>query len=68
MHEMEQTHSGNGENVVKLSDAKILDELTTNRGELKLRSYTSFNEDKRSQASLSQHLCPYLIFPISLLF
>lgn len=32
---MEPTHSGNEENVVELSDAEILDELTTSRGELK---------------------------------
>lgn len=48
-HEMEPTHSGNEENVVELSDTEILDELTTSRGELKLRSSISFKEDKRSQ-------------------
>lgn len=36
------------ENEVEMCDGEILDELTTNRGELKVRTM-SFNEDKRSQ-------------------
>ncbi|KAK9266282.1 hypothetical protein L1049_001803 [Liquidambar formosana] len=46
--EMETLHVGNEEGGVELCDAEILDELTTSRGELKLRS-VSFSEDKRVQ-------------------
>lgn len=38
-------------NEVEMCDGEILDELTTNRGELKVRTM-SFNEDKHSQVLL----------------
>lgn len=32
-------------------DAEILDEMTTNRGELKLRTVSSFSEDRQTQVN-----------------
>ncbi|XP_031282274.1 boron transporter 4-like [Pistacia vera] len=46
--EMERSHPGTEEGEVELCDAEILDELTTSRGELKIRNL-SFNENKQSQ-------------------
>ncbi|XP_031282268.1 boron transporter 4-like [Pistacia vera] len=46
--EKERSHPETEEGEVELCDAEILDELTTSRGELKVRS-VSFNEDRQSQ-------------------
>ncbi|KAK9269426.1 hypothetical protein L1049_001199 [Liquidambar formosana] len=43
--DMKPTRSGDEDSEVELCDAEILDELTTSRGEFKLRS-VSFNDDK----------------------
>uniref|UniRef100_A0A5B7BED9 Putative boron transporter 4 n=1 Tax=Davidia involucrata TaxID=16924 RepID=A0A5B7BED9_DAVIN len=48
LKEEESAHSGHGSREVEWSDSEILDEMTTSRGELKLRS-TSFNEDGLSE-------------------
>ncbi|KAJ0006995.1 hypothetical protein Pint_30032 [Pistacia integerrima] len=48
VREMERPHPGTEEGEVELCDAEILDELTTSRGELKIRNL-SFNENKQSQ-------------------
>lgn len=47
-NEREAQHLGNVEGGVEMCDAEILDELTTSRGELKVRN-ASFNEEKRGQ-------------------
>ncbi|KAE7997383.1 hypothetical protein FH972_002024 [Carpinus fangiana] len=47
-NEREAPHLGNGEGGVEMCDAEILDELTTSRGELKVRN-VSFTEDKSGQ-------------------
>ncbi|PHT46118.1 putative boron transporter 7 [Capsicum baccatum] len=49
--EMEAPHNGTEEGEVDICGAEILDELTTSRGEFKVRS-KSFTEDKRPQVSL----------------
>lgn len=41
-------HSGNVSGEVEVCDAEILDELTTNRGEIKVRT-GSFNEEKHTE-------------------
>ncbi|KAG8388298.1 hypothetical protein BUALT_Bualt02G0111000 [Buddleja alternifolia] len=48
IREHEMTYIGNVEGEVEICDAEILDELTTNRGELKVRA-VSFGEDRRLQ-------------------
>lgn len=48
---MEAPHNGTEEGEVDICGAEILDELTTSRGEFKVRS-KSFTEDKRPQVSL----------------
>ena len=48
--DLEPIHSGGKEGEVETCDAEILDELTTSRGELKLRS-VSFPEDRIYQVS-----------------
>jgi hypothetical protein len=45
---------------VEQSDAEILDELTTSRGELKVRA--SFREDKRGQVEYQQFFISNLVF------
>uniref|UniRef100_A0A2N9FS50 Bicarbonate transporter-like transmembrane domain-containing protein n=1 Tax=Fagus sylvatica TaxID=28930 RepID=A0A2N9FS50_FAGSY len=47
-NEREAPHLGNGDDGVEMCDAEILDELTTSRGELKVRT-VSFSEEKRGQ-------------------
>lgn len=46
--EMNATQMVNNEDKVEICDAEILDELTTHRGELKVRA-KSFNEDRQGQ-------------------
>ncbi|GLU22139.1 hypothetical protein SLE2022_382350 [Rubroshorea leprosula] len=46
--ERETSSPGSDDNEIELCDAELLDELTTSRGELKIRS-VSFNEDRKSQ-------------------
>ncbi|KAK1434076.1 hypothetical protein QVD17_10994 [Tagetes erecta] len=46
--EVDSTHSASNDGDVSICDAEILDELTTSRGELKLRNL-SFKEDRRTQ-------------------
>ncbi|CAH1442565.1 unnamed protein product [Lactuca virosa] len=48
LREIDGVDSKNDEDEVTLCDAEILDEMTTNRGEIKIRNL-SFNEDKRTQ-------------------
>lgn len=48
--EMDSSHGGSNEGDVSICDAEILDELTTSRGELKLRNL-SFKEDRRTQVT-----------------
>ncbi|KAK4413905.1 Boron transporter 4 [Sesamum alatum] len=48
IREQEGPYLGIREGEVEISDAEILDELTTNRGELKVRAM-SFSEDRRPQ-------------------
>ncbi|KAL0429809.1 UNVERIFIED_CONTAM: Boron transporter 4 [Sesamum radiatum] len=48
VQEQEGPYLGIREGEVEISDAEILDELTTNRGELKVRAM-SFSEDRRPQ-------------------
>ncbi|KAJ4830514.1 Boron transporter 4 [Turnera subulata] len=43
--ERETPRHGNGEDTIDMCDAELLDELTTNRGEIKIRT-TSFREDR----------------------
>ena len=49
---MDNAIRGNDEGDVSICDAEILDELTTSRGELKVRNL-SFKEDKRTQVTTS---------------
>lgn len=49
--EKEKSHPGTEEGKVEFSDAEMLDELTTSRGELKVRN-VSFNEDRQSQVKI----------------
>ncbi|KAI3463374.1 hypothetical protein Pfo_020037 [Paulownia fortunei] len=51
IREMEVPYLGNIEGEVEICDAEILDELTTNRGELKVRT-VSFSEDRLPQIKL----------------
>ena len=46
----EPADSGSDESTEDFYDAEILDEITTNRGEFKLRT-VSFNEDRFSQVT-----------------
>ncbi|KAJ0536912.1 putative bicarbonate transporter [Helianthus annuus] len=48
LREMDSTLGGSNEGDVSICDAEILDELTTRRGELKVRNL-SFREDRRTQ-------------------
>nr|GEW36622.1 hypothetical protein [Tanacetum cinerariifolium] len=48
LREVNNPIRGNDEGEVSICDAEILYELTTSRGELKVRNL-SFNEDKRTQ-------------------
>ncbi|KAJ0755430.1 putative bicarbonate transporter [Helianthus annuus] len=48
LREMDSTLGGSNEGDVSICDAEILDELTTSRGELKVRNL-SFREDRRTQ-------------------
>lgn len=48
--EREVGHLVNEEGGVEVCDTEILDELTTSRGELKVRT-VSFNEDRRGQVN-----------------
>ncbi|KGN58135.1 boron transporter 4 [Cucumis sativus] len=48
LKEKNSTHIVDSEDEVKICDAEILDELTTHRGELKVRT-KSFNEDRHNQ-------------------
>ncbi|PON56926.1 Bicarbonate transporter [Parasponia andersonii] len=55
--DMERRQSGDEESEVEFYDAEILDELTTSRGEFKLRS-KSFSDDYLAQArTLYMHHC-----------
>ncbi|GKB23062.1 boron transporter 4-like protein [Tanacetum coccineum] len=53
LREMDNACGGNNESDVAMFNAEILDELTTSRGELKIRNL-SFKEDKRTQQSYVQ--------------
>ncbi|PWA47464.1 HCO3- transporter family [Artemisia annua] len=53
LREMDNAIRGNDEGDVSICDAEILDELTTSRGELKVRNL-SFKEDKRTQQGYVQ--------------
>ncbi|GLT71691.1 hypothetical protein SLA2020_436900 [Shorea laevis] len=46
--EREKSSPGSDDNEIELCNAELLDELTTSRGELKIRS-VSFDEDRKSQ-------------------
>ncbi|XP_024970877.1 boron transporter 4-like [Cynara cardunculus var. scolymus] len=48
LREMDSGYGGSNEGEVTMCDAEILDELTTSRGELKVRNL-SFREDRRTQ-------------------
>lgn len=48
---MEGNQSGFEENEVEICDAEILDEFTTNRGELKLISKSFRNDNNHAQAT-----------------
>ncbi|CAH1443413.1 unnamed protein product [Lactuca virosa] len=48
LRESDSGHGGSNEGDVAICDAEILDEMTTNRGELKVRNL-SFREDRRTQ-------------------
>ncbi|KAI3786035.1 hypothetical protein L1987_45162 [Smallanthus sonchifolius] len=50
LREMDSGDSGSNEDDVSVCDAEILDELTTSRGELKVRNL-SFKEDRRTQVT-----------------
>lgn len=50
--ERDAPHIGNGDRGVEMCDAEILDELTTRRGELKVRT-VSFNEEKHGQVNMN---------------
>lgn len=49
---MDNAGVGDDEGDVAICDAEILDELTTRRGELKVRNL-SFKEDRRSQVTIN---------------
>lgn len=53
-NEREAQHLGNGDSGVEICDAEILDELTTSRGELKVRNF-SFSEEKCGQVHPGDH-------------
>ncbi|KAI3727201.1 hypothetical protein L1987_67012 [Smallanthus sonchifolius] len=53
LREMDSGDGGSNEDDVSVCDAEILDELTTSRGELKVRNL-SFKEDRRTQVTDSQ--------------
>lgn len=42
-----QEHSDGEESTMEVCDAEILDEYTTSRGELKLRTSSTFSDDRR---------------------
>ncbi|KAI3512651.1 hypothetical protein L1887_19969 [Cichorium endivia] len=48
LRETDIAHSKNDEDEMTVCDAEILDEMTTSRGEIKIRNL-SFNEDRRTQ-------------------
>ena len=60
-----QEHSDGEESTMEVCDAEILDEYTTHRGELKLRTASTFSDDRRYQVRyllpchfFSYHSCP----------
>ncbi|KAG8388297.1 hypothetical protein BUALT_Bualt02G0110900 [Buddleja alternifolia] len=67
IREHETTYIGNVEGEAEICDAEILDELTTNRGELKVRA-VSFGEDRRLQVHQNSCLALFIIINTHIYF
>lgn len=61
MQDREALHLGNESEEMEICDAEILDELTTSRGELKVRT-TYSGEDKRIQVRMRINFVPQQLY------